>query len=516
MKIAIVHHHFRPGGVTKVAISGAKALLDQCLAIESIQLVSGSGDNLDAIDLRTMHLPLFDYHSDIVGTNGLSSEAICRLLEEHLSDHLLWVHNYQLGKNGYFTQGVLDYARRHPDRPVMLQIHDFPECGRHNNLDELYATMNDAIYPDLPNVLYLTINERDRKLLISCGISSERVALLNNPVSDGHADSLDVDRERIRKRVAAGLPETAGKIDHSAPFFLYPVRTIRRKNVLEAALLARLVEGGANLLVTLPGTSEAEQEYSHLVRSLFADGTITGAFGLGAGIDAAGIGFEELARSCDLVVSSSVQEGFGYFFVDALRWGVPLFARRLDILGGIEPLFEGYPHYLYSTLWIPVRHEKRKELSERYNRRMNELSAYLHEEVRSLLQERIQKMLSSELIDFSYLDAGSQAGFLRCMDDRGLLRELRSLNADMLSQAALLTGQHPTPPTETIRKHFGNEHFASRAKELIEQLMKGPSLQIGETRSNKIPPREDPVHRRLLQGFAAPEYLRLLYETPSS
>jgi hypothetical protein len=507
MKIAIVHHHFRRGGVTKVVTAGAAALLEFCPEVEEILLVSG--EPMEGIrGMRVLHLPEIGYRADMdeaseASETGAEAKTIAELLDRHLSGHLLWIHNYQLGKNGAFTKGVIDYARSHPDRPILLQIHDFPECGRHGNLAELYGAgggNGGEIYPVLPNVRYVTINERDRRMLASCGIPGSRVVRLDNPVPQAAGPVPEPKRELVRKLLAGLLPGTAGRTDPDRPLFIYPVRTIRRKNVLEAALLSLLHEEGANLLVTLPGTSVQEREYSALVRSLFEEGTVAGSFGAGAALEGTSIDFETLARSCDLVLSSSVQEGFGYFFVDALRWGLPLLARNLDILSGIEPLFAGYPHHLYESLLVPLEREERDRLALLYQQRLESLARFLPDEEREVLGGKFHAMTREALIDFSFLDPLRQAGLLRRLKDKGLLKDIQEANSGLLSIMKELSSAKPIPPLDEIEAAFGSESFALRAWEVISGLISDMN-EAG-----------DPVHGCLLKHFATPEYLRLLYE----
>ncbi len=510
MKIAIVHHHFRRGGFTKVVTAGAAAILEFCPEVEEILLVSG--EPVEPIHgMRVLHLPEIGYRADMDEATDAVAEAghIAELFDRHLSDCVLWIHNYQLGKNGAFTRGVIEYARRHPDRPMLLQIHDFPECGRHGNLAELYGAGGGAgggkgtggIYPILPNVCYVTINERDRRLLAECGIPGSRVVRLDNPVPQAAGSPQEPKRELVRKLLDGPLPGTAGRPAPDRPLFIYPVRTIRRKNVLEAALLSRLHEDGANLLVTLPGTSAQEREYSALVRSLFEEGTVAGSFGAGAALDGTSIDFETLARSCDLVLSSSVQEGFGYFFVDALRWGLPLLARNLDILAGIEPLFAGYPHHLYERLMVPLLREERDKLALLYRQRLERLSRFLPEEEREALHGKFQAMTGEELIDFSFLDPGRQAALLRRLKkDDTLMRDIRVANSGLLGIMKELSAADPVAPLAEIEASFGSESFARKAWEVINGLIS--DMNGGG----------DPVHGCLLKHFATPEYLRLLYE----
>lgn len=520
MKLSIVHHHFRRGGVSKVVDLGVKALLSQGIALDSITLISGSDqaptEDFQDHRVQSLLVPEFAYSSESPEGSSTDADQIEKILTKHCKDSILWVHNYQLGKNPPFTQGLIQFAQRNSQTPVFLQIHDFPECGRYTNVQALYQGMNGPLYPRAANITYLLINPRDKQLLQNAGMREEELFLLDNPL-DPPEQELGIPNHRrstLRSRLGSLTdPELSGTIDPHLPMFFYPVRCIRRKNVLEAALICLLYPGKANLLLTLPGTSSQEKAYSREVQTLFEEGLVPGLFGLGQALDQTGIDFEEVAKSCDLILSSSVQEGFGYFFVDALSWGRPLLARKLDMLSGIEPLFGSYPKELYRSIRVPLGKEGRENLKSRYREKIGTLSGYISTERQKILEEEMEILFSKQACDFSYLDIDSQKSVLKRCKDSDYLDNLRKENKALIQAAEGLCMARPTPPLSTISRELGPEAFARRSEELLSKaLNRIKTEKTHEAAAATEDPREDPIHRKLLEAFSQSDYIRLLYD----
>ena len=271
-------------------VFSARALLTLRSDISEFRLVTGEeegtaaamerirdGLERDAADrLRLDVLPELAYAEQ--GGSGAAAGEVERTAERlearYDKDTLWWVHNYHLGKNPVFTAALMRAAGG-GRRNMLFHIHDFPECGRRENRERLDGVLEGPPYPNGPHIRYAVINERDRRILADGGLG-DAVSLLSNPVprppqGEGGGSAL-----------RAALAERCGKDNPGfmpdAPILLYPVRAIRRKNVLEAALLARVLDEPANLIVTLKGESDQEKGYSSAVEGAFRDGSIPGVW----------------------------------------------------------------------------------------------------------------------------------------------------------------------------------------------------------------------------------------------
>lgn len=502
-RLAVFHYHLLPGGVTNVVFLSLKALIHHHPDITEILLVVGTAENAGTVAER-LRKEVQSIGRDIhVGVSVIpeigyttpdEAESIHRqgLIHRLVSDYggyLWWVHNYHLGKNPVFTAALIEAVTENPSQPALFHIHDFPEDGRHHNLIFLHHFAGSEVYPLLPNVRYAVINSRDLDYLKAAGLPEEILFLLNDPLE--LRTPPEADREDIRQRLNTAFGRDFPAFDPARPLWLYPVRTIRRKNALEAALICRAA--GANLLLTLPGVSRQEKPYSELVEGLFRRGVIPGLWGIGRHLDAAGIGFTALAASADTVISSSVQEGFGYLFADAVQWGRPLVARYLDILDGIRDIFNGHPAYFYDSLPVPLTDRQARVLKERYTRRAAGMGC--EERVDTFLEG-----LSGGTVDFAALHVELQAELLENTRDPAFLRDLRGLNEPFL-QAIKNMPPPPDHPDRRVFDRFGPEAFFRVFENITSSFGSVPGK-----------PGTSNIQKNLVDRFARADILRILYE----
>ncbi|MEA1910571.1 MAG: hypothetical protein U9N32_02720, partial [Spirochaetota bacterium] len=265
MRLVVFHYHLLPGGVTQVITSSAIAALRYLPDIEGITLVSGNYENTEnvitdiktqlkdfnsgIIDVDSFILPEIGYLSD--KTKDPDLKNLKDILNKSFSGNIWWIHNYHLGKNPIFTEALLQIAEDFPIQKMIMQIHDFPEASRYENLENLRKYVIRSFYPIYSNVRYVVINSRDYAYLTDAGIPRELVFLLNNPVESlkreegkTHFDRLSTAlsnrrRKGTMEKIDKILSKSAPSYIKGAPLMVYPVRTIRRKNVLEAGLLAK-------------------------------------------------------------------------------------------------------------------------------------------------------------------------------------------------------------------------------------------------------------------------------------
>ena len=540
MRIMVFHYHLLPGGVTDVIIHSVRAVIQHVPDVQEVRLVTGRPENTATVlaCIAGTAGPSEDHEAppaatlndvpvavDIFPELGYTdpresdSEAADRartlergLLERYGSDEALWwVHNYHLGKNPSFTRALCAIATLPGAPRMLLHVHDFPECARYENLAYLNRVAGPSPYPAGPEVRYAVINERDRQALREAGIPDARVGLLLNPLPLEEALNSDApgvggslsDRERVVARLADFAADQGYRFHPDGPLLLYPIRAIRRKNVLEIASIARLVPD-ANLIVTLPGVSEPEQPYSQLVDYAYDDRRVHGVFGIGLREDEYALSFEQIAAAADLVVSSSVQEGFGLLFVNALRWRRPLLARRLDVLAGIDSLFSGYPAHLYDAFSVPTRSPSvssmQAYLRMRYQERLAELDRVLPARAKVQLTQDVDGLLTGESIDLSFLPAQMQLTLLGDLRERGFGALVRALNADTISAVERLQAAEAPDSTENLTRLLGYGSFARSFTALVGEA---GSAGAGQE-------RYEGVQDALVERFARMEQLRLI------
>jgi hypothetical protein len=516
--LVVFHYHFLPGGVTGVVQAATRALRRYAAGIGRVTLAGAafprSGFPGQGSELQTQYCPELGYREGrdlpraavAAEGRGLAESLLRRFGSENA---VWWVHNHHLGRNPVFTQALLEIAQG-GRQPLLLQIHDFPECGRYDRLARLRRLLADAPYPAGPAVRYALINRRDLAVLREAGIPAGQLHLLENPLelSGGRAEGARGTPEEVKQ--ALGLAE------ENRPLLLYPVRCIRRKNVLEAALLCRLRSEPANLAVTMPGISADERGYSRGVQKAFLRGWAPGVFGAGPRLESRGLGLEDLFRVADLVLSTSVQEGFGYLFLQSLAWGRPLLARELDVLEGLRDLFDGQPARFYREVRAPLAAGSRRRLRNAYLGKLERLArkGVLPAEATGGLMQRLESVLGGPAVEFSFLAAAGQLELLRAAGRRARLTgELRELNRKPLEALERLLEEggksrgRQEQLAEKIERRFGPQRFA----ESFTAICRSFDSFGGPPGFGATVPDGGVIWERIIRRFATLENVRLLH-----
>ena len=516
--LIVFHYHFQTGGVSTVIRHALEAFRTHLPAIRSVELVAGFipeafASVCTSLGARCTLMPAVGYRrqdDDAKERNRrVTAEQAERLAEQLLrrfasDDSIWWIHNYHLGKNTVFTRALLRIAESgHPQR-IILQIHDFPECGRFANLRLLKREVGLDPYPVSPRVRYAVLNARDRAVLIGAGVPERWVFLLENPVfGASHRNRRRATGASVKQALAAAY----SGYDPELPLVLYPVRTIRRKNALEALLLCLLLEADANLLITLPGISQAERPYSEVVRGLFTKRICPGLWGIGSELDQSQLSFEDLVTASDAILSTSVQEGFGYLFINSLLWSRPLIARKLDTIEGLKALFADYPCRFYEKLNVPL--SDTESLAAAYRRKILSLSDLIPETERRLLLDSVHALSRDNCVDFSYLPVSGQHRLLLSAagEENSLLPALRAENRRLIEDFTRLlrSGRISAGASaQRVTERFGAEAYAEGFRRIL--------CAFETQEAPPATPAPGAIAERVVKAFLRIENLRLLYD----
>lgn len=505
------HYHLLPGGVSSVITYSLQAAVTHIEKLEEVVIVSGREENAgnvvneirsflrdDRCSVSATVIPEIGYLDDN-SAGMIDADSLRNLLVKKFSGYIWWVHNYHIGKNPLFTKILIEIAESIPEQGILFHIHDFPECARYANLRFIRQYYTGSLYPRGGNVWYGVINKRDYRLLRTAGLPKERIILLQNPIqeqSDTGNTPVSAESGQNTRRLLSTYPG----FNPEAPSILYPVRSIRRKNVLEAGLLTKMSDPEVNLLLTLPGTSEQEKPYSDIVKQCYQQGTIRGAFPTADTVD-----FNDIIAFSSAVISTSVQEGFGYLFINTIQWEKPLIARNLEILGDFTPYFHPDLNIVYDSLVVPAESVNGDLLKGEYLRFIETFSAYLSPRQYENLREDVTKLCSGPLIDYSYLPPLMQVELLNRCEDNGFLRDLQKLNAPLIEGVnGLLRNSHYAHRAD-IDGDFGFSRYAETCKHLFN-LMEDKNALSTERRAESTE-----TDRYILDYFARLEYFRLLY-----
>ncbi len=127
MKIAIIHYHLHPGGVTRVIESQVRSF---CQADKNAEIILFSGDSFSesafpGVRVIEDNCLLYDESGVITHDFEEKTNRIMNLIGQHAPDFILHCHNPNLGKNPALTLAVYQLARQ--GFRVVNHCHDFAE-----------------------------------------------------------------------------------------------------------------------------------------------------------------------------------------------------------------------------------------------------------------------------------------------------------------------------------------------------------------------------------------------------
>ncbi len=341
MKIAILHYHLNPGGVTRIIEMQLEALLAQ-REIAEIQVFSGDRNSSISMPpkVKFIYEPMLNYlDCSKLNDNQIDScynHMIDIFLDRTSPDTIIHAHNMNLGKNPVLTAVLNDLVS---DRRIVNHIHDFAE-DRPANMKALEYlieknfghTLSKMMYPVHENCHYAVLNSSYVERLKQLAIPAERISLLPNPVANVNSDTRDI--LQAKKRAQKIL-----NVKHGLPNYVYPVRGIRRKNLGEFILLASLFSNRANWITTLPPLNPVEKVEYDKWKEFCAEERIQLIFEAGEKC-----AFDEIMALADRCVTTSIREGFGMVFLESWMFGMPIVGRDLPVSGDFRDAgikFEG-------------------------------------------------------------------------------------------------------------------------------------------------------------------------------
>jgi glycosyltransferase involved in cell wall biosynthesis len=280
-----------------------------------------------------------------MGTN------LAEVLVDKLADmDVIMIENLGIGIQPYVTYAFYLFTQyaytRGMDKRFIYRCHDFVQQRPANfrNVKKFHhprfgvvPDWHSILYPAYPSITYIAINRYDRMRLLEHGIEEEKIFYIPNPV-DKSIVPPDDRRSELRAKIIA-----RENLNPEIRFLLYPVRCVRRKNVEEAIFLTaffnRLVDGDVvrnncrlneryHLLVSIRPESGDDAEYADQLVGFVQEHRLPATIGLGdlvalerepdpgddSKIRSYSIG--DLYRVSDLVITTSVLEGFGFSYIE--------------------------------------------------------------------------------------------------------------------------------------------------------------------------------------------------------
>ncbi len=323
MKIAIIHYHLHPGGVTRIIASQVSGLSRRAENAE-IKILCGDShteyifSNVQVIQDNCL---LYDETDDILFGLEAKTERMKNFIIHHAKNFVLHCHNPNLGKNPVLTLAVYQLAKQ--GFKIVNHCHDFAE-DRPGNMERLNRafdhaglTSSEVLYPDLPGYHYVVLNSCDYDRVLKNGISPLRIHLLPNPVS--------INSRRNSKRRADIIARLG--LQNNKKIITYPVRAIRRKNIGEFILMAVIFKDTCQFNITQAPKNPVEIPLYLQWKRFCEENRIDVKFETGVAVN-----HEDLIGISDFCITTSIREGFGMVYLEPWLAGTPVTGRNLPCI----------------------------------------------------------------------------------------------------------------------------------------------------------------------------------------
>jgi hypothetical protein len=476
MKVAIIHYHLEPGGVTRVIENTLEAFASSEYDIETVVLTGReyAGDHIQ--EYRVVEG--LDY--------ATSNQAVdSRLLVERMKDAArsslgsppdIWhFHNHSLGKNPSLTKATAKLAQE--GERILLHPHDFAEDGRPSNFKALEKVYQNA-YPASPKISYAALNNRDRlfleKLLYE---TNSEVHLLANPIQENEPSM-------IGKSVKTSIPSN---------LILYPVRAVRRKNLGELALLSA-AHPDKFFANSLGPTNPAFLPQFERWKTFASNLSLPLTYGIGNQVDCS---FPELVASAEAIITTSVAEGFGLGFLEPWVFGKSLCGRNLPEVTGDFARHGVLLDNLYNRIELNLDLlEDSKSLHARIEDCLvNFFNDYGEELPAGAAQEAFNSIVRNNLVDFGRLDEPLQeeliSAVLKSSEVKESIREQSTI--ECLPKTVVEEN------AQAVLDNFSMPAYGKKLVEIYQSLLSAPEENARFANG-----------RKLLEQFLSPARINLL------
>ena len=483
MRVAIIHYHLLPGGVTQVIANHLQSL-KQFLHnnVECTVAILHGGRNDDFQNLNWEDTPGIKvsvhaiselgydrWPDEPLDGNGLAKNILSTLKEIDFSpsNSVIHVHNHSLGKNASLPDALHKIAGR--GYPMLLQIHDFAEDFRTDQYQRLATAgsqypgdFRERLYPQAGHIHYAVLNGRDQKILAASGVSDERLHVVPNPIVNlGALPNRAEVRERMHRDRAISFRD---------PLVIYPVRCIRRKNIGEMLLWSAVFNHRASFGNTLAPRNVAEQPSYDRWRSLAKDLKLPCYFELGEAFS-----FKENLSAADALITTSVAEGFGMVFLESQLAERPLIGRKLP---EITDDFEGNEvdlSLLYDSLTIPVDLLGTDRIYESiFSAYLGAIEKYgFADRRKAVASEYLRSVLATGGIDFSRLTPALQEDVvIRATRDKQVIDVLLHQNPLLQDSIPFLGAQEKIEGNaRAVRKYYAPQATGEALANIYNQLL---------------------------------------------
>jgi hypothetical protein len=364
--LVVVHYHLRPGGVRRIIELALPHIDSTGLApLESVTLASGEMPDaawredlmraLQGTRLRFICEPAFRYLSEQRSRPEMIRRRIRSALEgltETVSpaQTLIWAQNLGLGRNLILSDELAAFSAQH-GLPLLSHHHDLWFENRWARWSEMrtcgfrsLSSVARASFAAGARVCHITINRLDNAVL-SKHLGSRAKCLPNLAQRD---------RAPSRTHTRAARHWLSSQLGDDAPVWIFPTRSLRRKNLAEAVLLTRWLRPEGWFVTTAGVSSREEQGYARRLEAAARQGKWRVRFRVLAEANGLAPAIGDLATASEVMLLTSAQEGFGLPYLEAAALRKPLIARHLpNVVPDLLELGFSFPHLYQEILIAP-------------------------------------------------------------------------------------------------------------------------------------------------------------------
>jgi len=415
-----IHYHFRVGGVREVICGYSKAFSAVNGPGCFNALICSVGQYQHDSDFKIINIGECDYQNitdkeSYFRLKDLLVNKIDSVLEKMPFPAVILCHNMSLAKNPALSSALRELARKKDPRKYRFFwiLHDLAEEGRIEMIERVARFRRigieiiDELYGLGAPIHFLVPGAHVYSILKNSGLA---VNLLTNPVQQNKDMDNTADRRAFLKHLESLASSDGFAFDSQRPICCFPARIIRRKNVLEAVAIACILLD-ANLVLGVPGSSPFDrmlfEELINLVRErrlrvVINTTRLPWKFLIGSRYDDNPVPY--LYKFCDLALSTSLSEGFGYALYEPWLYQKAVLARR--------PAGFAYPQGMNSSLLydhfpVPLEWICWKSLKEKY---YHYYSSFVGQTGPGKAEDYL---IVNETVDFGVLDIETQILVLR-------------------------------------------------------------------------------------------------------
>lgn len=355
-----LNYHMKESGVTTVIEEIFTSIFNKKTKKFNLNLFYSSKKNIyKNSKINIIDIPQLDY-SDKIYTSfeNLKKDAIKikNSIIKNLdlkSKCILHTHNVNLFKNsalGYAIQLLSNELKNNKDFIILMQVHDFAEDNRNDRLKLMQTCTGKTnkkiatslAYPINNNIHYLTINSRDKKILEKINIPSNKISIFPNCIQTEIFTKKASKIKTLKNNLEKYAKENNYLFSRKRKIITSPIKIIKRKNVIESLLVLNLlnsIKDEWQLLITLEPNSKSDIEYCNLIKNHIRKYNLPVTIGFGKKILERSLEdakkhnkntVTDLLNISDLIITTSIQEGFGFTFLEGWLTETKVIGRRID------------------------------------------------------------------------------------------------------------------------------------------------------------------------------------------